>query len=105
MKICFKISLIWLLSQVDCWKPISHPAAYTVYQTFSDHANEPVARSSNALQKNSVDTLLDSFNKNDFSNDVSSFTEKRNVCKCITKRLCISTMIIKILFRYLLIEN
>lgn len=75
MKICFKISLIWLLSQAECWKPISHPAAYTVYQTFTDHASQSVARGSNALQKNSVDSLLDSFNKNDFADDVSKSTE------------------------------
>lgn len=66
--------MIWLLSQVECWKPISHPAAYTVYQTFPDHASEPVAHNSNAIQKDSVDSLLDSFNKNDFINDVSEFS-------------------------------
>ena len=76
MKILLKISLIWLLSQVDCWNPIAHPAAYTVEQSFSDHENLPVARSSSnsniySSSSESVDSLLDSFNKNEFTNDVS----------------------------------
>lgn len=91
MKICFKISLIWLLSQVECWQPISHPAAYTVYQTFTDHASESVVRGSNALQKNSVDSLLDSFNKNDFADDVSKSSETFYVSKSNNIRLCIGT--------------
>lgn len=81
MKILLKISLIWLLSQVDCWNPIiAHPAAYTVEQSFSDHENLPVARSSSnsiiySSSSESVDSLLDSFNKNEFTNDVSSATK------------------------------
>jgi hypothetical protein len=76
MKILLNISLVWLLSQVECWKPIAHPAAYTVEQTFSDHENLPVARSSSnsivySSSGDSVDHLLDSFNKNSFVNDVS----------------------------------
>jgi hypothetical protein len=74
MKIYFKFSLIWLLSQVNCWKPIDHPAAYTVHQSFSDGEPSAVSRSSSSnfiSSGDSVDTLLDSFNKNGFSDDVS----------------------------------
>lgn len=77
MKILFNISLLWLLCQVEGWKPIAHPAAYTVEQTFSDHENLPVARSSSnsiiysSSHDDSVDSLLNSFNKNEFVNDVS----------------------------------
>lgn len=80
MKIYFKICFVWLVSQAECWKPISHPAAFSVYQTFPDLGSEPISRSSesNAIQKDSVDSLLDSFNRNDFANDVSAFKELAN---------------------------
>lgn len=79
MKLYLNIFLIWLLSQVDCWKPISHPASFSVYQTFPDLESDSISRSSNnnAIQKDSVDSLLDSFNKNDFADDVSNFVELR----------------------------
>jgi hypothetical protein len=80
MKIYLKISLIWLLSQVNCWQPIVHPAAYTIEHTYSDHENLPVARSSsNSIihhsTSESVDNLLNSFNKNEYANDVSLKTK------------------------------
>jgi hypothetical protein len=78
MKTYFKIGLIWLLSQnlVECWKPLAHPAAYTIEHSYSDDENLPVARSSsNSIihhsSSESVESLLNSFNKNEFANDVS----------------------------------
>lgn len=66
------ISLISILSIATCWKPIEHPAAFTVHQTF--HANEPVLsrKSSNEIfNSDSVDSLLDSFHKTGYSSDNS----------------------------------
>lgn len=72
MKLWLNVILLCLMSQVYGWKPISHPAAYTVYQTFPDHANsETVSRSFNAIHKDSVDSLIDSFDKNNYNDDVS----------------------------------
>ena len=92
MKLYLKIFLIWLLSQAECWKPVSHPAAFSVHQTFPDLSSDPSSRSSynNVIQKDSVDSLLDSFNKNDFINDVSKIIlhkhlneDKGNCLLCI----------------------
>lgn len=73
MKIQFVICSIWLLSHVDCWTPVTNPAAYTVHQTFADRDSKAISRSSssNFLASDSVDTLLDSFNKNVYTDDVS----------------------------------
>jgi hypothetical protein len=61
------------MSQVECWTPVEHPAAYTVHQTFVDRDSKAISQSAsnNYLASDSVDTLLDSFNKNVFTDDVS----------------------------------
>lgn len=71
MEVYFKFCFILLMSQVECWKP-SHPATFSIQQTFPDLANDHVSRSSNnnAIHKDSVDSLLDSFNRNEFADDV-----------------------------------
>lgn len=74
MKLFLLSFVLVSLSQVYGWKPISHPAAFSVFQTFHDTEGNAVSRSSSntIVHGDSVDTLLNSFNKNEYS-DVSGF--------------------------------
>lgn len=66
---------LWLLNQVNCWKPLEHSAAYSVQQTFLE--NDPQSYSvshtaPNSLQLERSNSFLEPFNKNDFVDDVST---------------------------------
>lgn len=78
MKLFLLSFVLVSFSQVYGWKPISHPAAFSVFQTFHDTEGNAVSRSSSSnaiVHGDSVDSLLNSFNsfnKNEYS-DVSGF--------------------------------
>jgi hypothetical protein len=76
MKFYSSLCFAWLLSQASCWKPISHPASYSVVHDYpgsgSDSASVARSSASNVIHTDSVDTLLDSFHhKNEVHDDVS----------------------------------
>jgi len=71
--------LLVVLACLPClisgWKPISHPAAFTVHQTFPALGSEPTnlrKASNEVIQSDSVDGLLASFNHNEFGDDASA---------------------------------
>jgi hypothetical protein len=70
-------SLLVSLPLISCWKPVSHPAAFTVHQNFPAHGIETISRKSSneILASDSVDSLLDSIHrtKHEFTDDVSAF--------------------------------
>lgn len=64
--------LLWLSNHVICWTPITHPAAYTVQQTFSDQNEESISRVSNKnilLHSDSIDSF-GTIHSNEYSNEV-----------------------------------
>jgi hypothetical protein len=83
MKIYLSLGFVWLMSQAHGWKPISHPASYSVIHDYpgSGGSSASVARSSasNVIHTDSVDTLFDSFHKNEVADDVSRLNKPREL--------------------------
>lgn len=78
-----------LVPIIDCWKPISgHPSAFSISQSYpalgSETASSITRKSSNELlSSDSVESILDSFHKDDYSHshhveDVSALRHLNN---------------------------
>lgn len=58
-----------VVQKSNCWKPITHPASFSVVQSFPDQGSDGTSRSS-VIHSGPANSLLHSFNKNEFT-DVS----------------------------------
>lgn len=71
------VSLVVLalaLHHIDCWKPISNSAAYSLHQTFPDFTKDSVSRSAhNQIKIDPSSSVLNTFKKSiEFIDNVSA---------------------------------